>query len=107
MRPDGLWVITLFAAPHSARSAPPPPPPAARRGGVQHFARRRPALADILVRLADAPAAAGRKIPPDALAREIFAGGREFSRDLGPVAFQLLGNELREAGQRPLTHLRA
>ena len=82
-------------------------PPAGRRGADQHVARRRAALADILVRIADAATAAGREIPPDALARRILPGRRVFGRDFGPVAFQLLGDELREAGQRALAHLRA
>src|SRR5207244_2864362 len=81
-------------------------PPAGRRGADQHVTRCRATLADILVRLADATAAAGRKISPDALARRVLTGGRVFGRDLGPVAFQLLGDELREPGQRALAHFR-
>ena len=44
---------------------------------------------------------------PDAFAREVLAGRRIFGRDFRPVAFELLGDELREAGQRPLPHLGA
>src|SRR5262249_44943644 len=63
------------------------------------------ALADIFMRHADAATAAGREVTPHALAGNALAGGRIFPRDLRPVAFQLLGDELGEAGERPLTHL--
>ena len=47
------------------------------------------------------------KLPQTRLRADVLAGGRKFGRDLRPVAFQLLGDELREAGQRALAHLRA
>src|SRR5262249_50467023 len=77
-------------------------------GGLdQHFARRRAALADVFMRLADAAAAAGREVAPRALARDALAGRRIFGRDLRPVALELFSDELGEAGQRALAHLRA
>src|SRR5262249_19031980 len=51
--------------------------------------------------------AAGREIAPGALARNALAGGGEFGDDLGPVAFEFLGNKLGEAGERTLAHLGA
>ena len=47
------------------------------------------------------------EIAPDALARDVLAGRRVFGRDLRPVAFEFLGDELGEAGERALAHLRA
>ena len=81
-------------------------PPLGRRL-QQHAACRCAALAHVLVRRADAAAAAGRHVAPDAVAREVLAGRRVFGRDLVPVALQLFDDELREAGQRTLPHLRA
>ena len=81
--------------------------PGVRRRLDQHLARRGAALADVLVRLADAAAAAGRVALPDAVAGEVLAGGRIFGRDLRPVAFELLDDELGEAGERALSHLGA
>ena len=73
----------------------------------QHHARGRAALAHIFLRIADAAAAAGDEIAPDAVAREVLARRRKFGRDFGPVAFELFGDELGEAGQRALAHLGA
>ena len=74
-------------------------------GGLdQHGAGGGAGLADILVRGADAAAAAGRHVAVDALAREALAGGRIFGGDLGPVAFELFGDELGEPGERALAH---
>ena len=73
----------------------------------QHHARRRAALAHVIVRSADAAAAAGAKVTPDALARDVGARRRIFGGDLGPVAFEFLGNHLRQAGERALAHFRA
>src|SRR5262249_24331443 len=67
--------------------------------------RRGPALADIFMRHADAATAAGREVAPHALAGNALPGGRIFPRHLRPVAFQLLGDELGEAGERALAHL--
>ncbi|MET3323489.1 hypothetical protein ABIF54_000742 [Bradyrhizobium japonicum] len=77
-------------------------------GGLdQHHARGGAALADIVLRRADAAAATGREIAPDALAGDALAGCRIFGRDLRPVAFEFLGDELGEAGERALAHLGA
>ena len=73
----------------------------------QHHAGGRAPLADIVLRLADAATAAGGEIAPDALARQVFARRGLFGGDLGPVATELLGNHLREAGERSLAHFRA
>src|SRR5262249_10458324 len=73
----------------------------------QHGARGRAGLAHILVRLADG-AASGRELSaPYKVAREVLARRRKLGRDLGPVAFQLLGDELGETGHRALPHLGA
>ena len=72
----------------------------------QHHARDRAAAADVVLRTADAAAAAGRHVAPGALAREVLAGGQPFGRDPLPVALELLGDELGEAGERALPHLR-
>ena len=77
-------------------------------GGLQqHHARGRAAAPDIILRLADALAAAGRHVAPRALGGEVAAGREALGRDLLPVALELLGDELREAGERALPHLRA
>ena len=47
------------------------------------------------------------KLPHTRSRARFCAGRRIFGRDLGPVALQLLGDELGEAGQRPLPHLGA
>ncbi len=73
----------------------------------QHLAGHGAALADILVAFTDAAAAAGREILPDAVALQVLARGRILPGDFGPVAIQLFGDELGEAGQRALSHLRA
>ena len=78
------------------------------RGGLQqHHARRGPAAADIILRGADAAAAAGSHLAPGALAGEVGAGGDLLGGHLAPIAFELLGDELGEAGERALAHLRA
>ena len=73
----------------------------------QHRARGGAALADILVRAADAAAAASRHVAPHAVAREILSRRGILGRDLAPVALELLDDELSESGQRALAHLRA
>src|SRR5262249_55584300 len=46
-----------------------------------------------------------RELPaPYEVAREVLAGRRKLGRDLGPVAFQLLGDELGETRHRALPH---
>ena len=73
----------------------------------QHHARGGAALADILLAGANAAAAAGREIAPGALACDTLSGGRILGDDLRPVAFELFGHELGEAGEGALTHFRA
>ena len=82
--------MTLLAAPHSPGGTP--HSAAAARISMSRAAA--PPLRTYSCELADAAAAAGREIAPDALARRVLAGGRKFGRDPGPVAFQLLGDEL-------------
>src|SRR6202022_3986550 len=65
------------------------------------------AAADIILRGADAAAAAGSHLAPDALAAEILTRGNRLGGDLLPIAFELLGHQLGEAGARALPHLRA
>jgi hypothetical protein len=81
--------------------------PLGRCRGDQHLARHGAALADILVALADAAAAAGREVLPHAVALQVLTRSRIFPGDLVPVAFQLLGDELGETGERALAHLGA
>src|SRR5262249_25000331 len=76
-------------------------------GLLEHLPRRGAALAHVILRVADAAAAAGRHVAPYALAGDVLAGGGIFGRDLRPVAFEFLGDELGEPGKRALTHLRA
>src|SRR5207247_485256 len=59
------------------------------------------------MRVADAAAAARGEIPPHALARDALPGRWILGRHLRPVALELLGHHLREAGERALAHLRA
>ncbi len=81
--------------------------PLVGRGLQQHHAGRGAALTDVLVRLADAAAAAGRVRLPDALALHVLTRRRILVADLRPVAFELFGDQLGEAGDRALTHLGA
>src|SRR2546423_810475 len=62
-------------------------------------------LAHILVRGADAAAAAGRHVAPHPLAREVRACRRKLGPDLRPVALQLLGHELGKPSLGALAHL--
>src|SRR5207237_1274364 len=73
----------------------------------QHDARSRTALAHIVLRGADAAAATGAEVAPYAVARDVLSWRRIFGRDLRPIAFELFGDELREAGERALAHLGA
>ena len=73
----------------------------------QHHPRGGAALADIFLAGANAAAAAGREIAPGALACDTLSGGRILGDDLRPVAFELFGDELGEAGEGALAHLRA
>src|SRR5712671_8122355 len=54
-----------------------------------------------------AAAAAGGELAPGALARDALARSRILDLDLAPVAVELLGYELCEAGDRALAHLGA
>src|SRR5262245_21147928 len=73
----------------------------------QHDTRGCAAAPDIVLRGANAAAAAGPHFAPGALAREIGAGGDLLRGHLAPVAFELLGDELSQSGDRALAHLRA
>ena len=73
----------------------------------QHHARRGAATADVVLRGADAAAAAGAHLAPGAFAGEIAGGRDAFGRHLAPVALELFGHELGKSGQRSLPHLRA
>src|SRR5438105_2637332 len=73
----------------------------------EHHARGSAAFAHVLVRLANAAAAAGGEIAPGALALHALAGRRIFDAHLRPVALELLGDELRETGDGALPHLGA
>src|SRR5438445_4597616 len=57
------------------------------------------------MRVADAAAAARGEIAPHALARDALPGRRILGRHVRPVALELLGYHLREAGERSLSHL--
>src|SRR6185503_7280280 len=71
----------------------------------QHHACGRAAATDIVLRGADAATAARAHVAPGALARKIGAGGDLLGRHLLPIALELLGDELGEAGNRALAHL--
>ena len=81
--------------------------PVIGRGLQQHHAGGGAAAADIVVRGADAAAAAGSHLAPDALAGKVRSGGDLLGLDFLPVAFELLADELDEAGDRALAHFRA
>src|SRR5436309_12691924 len=57
------------------------------------------------MRVADATAATRGEIAPHAFARDALAGRRILGRHFRPVALELLGYHLREAGERSLSHL--
>ena len=73
----------------------------------QHHPRGSAALAHVLVRLADAAAAAGGETAPHPLAGEVLPRRRVFGRDLAPVRIEFLAHQLRKSGQRALAHLGA
>src|SRR5262249_12332804 len=52
-------------------------------------------------------AAGGEEVTPHALAGDVLARRRKLVGDLRPVALELLGDHLGEAGQRALSHLGA
>jgi hypothetical protein len=70
----------------------------------QHHARGGAAATHVILRAANAAAAAGRHVAPHALAGQIALRGDRLDGDLVPVALQLFGDELGEAGMRPLPH---
>ena len=75
-------------------------------GGLhQHHACCGAATTHIIMRGADTAAARGRHITPGAFARQILAGGDLLGLDLFPVAFEFLGHQLSQTGQRALAHL--
>src|ERR1700716_2649346 len=79
-----------------------------RGGGLQqHDARGGTATPYIVLRGADAAAAAGSHLPPGALAGEVRPGRDLLGDHLAPVAFEFFGHELSEPGDRSLAHLRA
>src|SRR5262249_59650656 len=65
------------------------------------------AAANIVLRGADTAAAAGRHLAPDALAGEVSPRRDLFCLYLVPIALELFGDELGEARDRALSHLRA
>ncbi len=92
-----------LAAVHSAAGSLPP----RRRGRDQHFARAGARLAHVVLRRAHALAAAGRHRAPDPVAPDVLVGRGELGAHLGPVAVELLGDELRERRIGALPHLGA
>ena len=101
--PDGVWVMTLLAAVHS-------------EAGTFHSL----AAAWISIMRAVAPPLRTyscevrmprlppvEKSPQARLRATLLAGRRIFGGDLRPVAFELFGDELGEAGERALAHFRA
>ena len=74
VRPVGVWVMTPLATLQSVAGTPQPSAAAC----IEHDARGGAALADVLVRLADAAAAAGGERAPHALAGDALAGRRVF-----------------------------
>jgi hypothetical protein len=81
--------------------------PAIGRSLHQHHAGSGAALAHVLLAFADAAAAAGAVVAPDAFTRQVLARRGVLGGDAGPIAFQLFGHHLRQAGQRALPHLAA
>src|SRR5262249_55377534 len=77
------------------------------RGLQQHHARGGAAAANVVLRGADTAAAAGRHLAPDAPAGEVSPGRDLFRLYFVPIALELFGDELREARDRALSHLRA
>src|SRR5439155_21667684 len=81
--------------------------PALRRRRDQALTRARPGLLDQLAGLAHRAAAAGAQATVDLVVPEITIGGSVFRLDERPVAFELLGEDLRERGETALPHLGA
>ena len=81
--------------------------PAISGGLQQHDARSRAATAHIVFRDADAAAATGAHLAPDAIARKVLARRRHFGGDVLPVALEFFSHQLRQASERALAHLGA
>ena len=71
----------------------------------QHDAGSGTTLSHIVLRTADATAAAGRHIAPDALAGQVLCRGHSLGDHLRPVALQFFGHQLRQTGVGSLPHL--
>src|SRR5262249_23833138 len=77
------------------------------RGLQQHHARGGATATDIILRDADTAASAGRHLAPDAFAGEVLSRRDLFRLYFVPIALELFGDELDEARNRSLSHLRA
>src|ERR1043165_1981492 len=75
-------------------------PARACRRTIGPHARRRAAAPDVVLRLANALAAAGAHVAPGALGGEAAGWRHPLGRNLAPVALKLIGNQLCEAGER-------
>ena len=81
--------------------------PLVRSSLDQHFTRRRAALAHVVLGFADAAASGAAEIAPYPFAGDVLARRRIFGRHFRPIAFEFLGDELGEPGERALAHFRA
>src|SRR5262249_22404213 len=77
------------------------------RGLQQHHARGGATATDIILRDADTAASAGRHLTPNALAGEVLPRRDLFRLYFVPIALAFFGDELDEARDRALSHLRA
>ena len=73
----------------------------------EHDARHRATASHIVVRTANAATAARTHIAPGALALQVLTRRGRLGGHLAPVAFQLFGHQLGQAGARALPHLGA
>ena len=77
-------------------------------GGLyQHHSGGCAAFAHVVVGLADALAAAGAKVAPYAVTRQVLRGGGVFGAHFGPIGIEFFGYQLRQSRQRALAHFRA
>ncbi len=81
--------------------------PAFGRRGDQSLARARAGLLDHLASLTHGAAAASAQAAIDFIIPEIAIGGSVFGLHKSPVAFELLGEDLRQRGEAALPHLGA
>ena len=79
--------------------------PVISRGFNQHLPGDCSALAHILMAASNTLAAARGETAPDAIASKALAGCGILGCDFCPVALEFLGDQLRQTGQRPLSHL--